>query len=214
MPHSETMKRGAPLLGLLLAAGCVTPQTIFEATYLRPEFRAKHYTTVVVAPLSDDPALRQAFGEHMVEYLRTWTARTERGRDVLPRSVYDPHLTGRVDPNIDVDSIRKKFLEAGFGATLMVAYHAKEQAHGASHVWSEDPLGDYFKTHYAKPGDAAPPAEDQVLIETSLYDNETGKVVWSGHSRTVKTDDAVTLAQSYASAVIDELVKLNLIGKK
>ena len=42
---------------------CVTAPTVFEASFLRPEYKDRRYTTVAVVSLSDDPVLRRAFGE-------------------------------------------------------------------------------------------------------------------------------------------------------
>ncbi|MDE2290549.1 MAG: hypothetical protein KGL53_00595 [Elusimicrobia bacterium] len=199
----------------LLLGGCVTaPKTVFEATYLHPGWEGASFSTVVVLPISDEVALRKAFSDTVVQYLSAWTDRAARGYDVLPRSVYDPQATGRVPAGFDTSLIRKRLADAGFQAALTVAYRPKEtRAPGAPHAWSERTLGEYFPNRYAE-AHAGGPAPAEALIETNLYDTATGRVIWSSHSRTVETADDVSMAQSYAAAVVGELVKRGLIAKK
>ena len=191
--------RQASALAVLLAAACATPPTVFEATALRPEARGRHYSRIAVIYMSDDPALRKTFGDSVVGFLRPWTARADRGGDLLPRSLYDPKGDGKIDPNVDRDLIRKRLQDAGFEAVLLAANISE---HG--HTW-----------HYEETGpEAHPGAPDEFLIETDLIDAPTGKVMWSAHSRTLHPDNAVLLSQSYAGAVVDELVKNDLLRKR
>ena len=56
------MRRALFLSAAFWLAACVTTPTVFEGSYLRPEFKDRHYKTVAVISLSDDPDLRRAFG--------------------------------------------------------------------------------------------------------------------------------------------------------
>lgn len=199
----------ARLLTLLVLAACVTAPTVFEARYLRPEFKGRSYKTVAVLSLSDDPALRRAFGESVVGYLRAWTQRSEKGADLLPQAVYDRNRDGRVDADVDKEEVRRRIHEAGFEAILTAHYEPKEEG---EHSWGGQSFTDHWAAESEKSHTGAPAAE--ALIETELYDAVTGQVVWSGHSRTVLAGSVAVLSESYASAVVDELVKNGLVGKR
>lgn len=186
-------------LAALLAAACATPPTIFEATYLQPEARGRRFARIAVIYLSDDPALRKSFGDSVTGFLRPWTARADRGADLLPRSLYDADGDGKIDPGIDRDRIRRQLNDSGFEAILL-ATNVTE--HG--HSW-----------HYAEAGPEEHPASaEEYLIETELIDAATGKVLWSAHSNTIHPGNAVLLAQSYAGAVVDELVKNDFLRRQ
>lgn len=207
--------RNAFALCLISAAlGCAAPDTVFEATSRSPEFRGRHFTTVAFLSLSDDPALRKIFGDSVVGYLRTWTARSEKGSDLLPRTAYDSDGDGHIDLDGDKDIIRKRLFEAGFQAILTAHYEPKEPAEPNvdAHAWSGESFSGHWAGEIGKEHTGEPPAE--FLIETELYDALTGRVVWYGHSRTVRAANAVTLAESYASAVVNELVRNGLVTKR
>lgn len=193
---------------LLLAAACVTAPTVFEAVNLRPDAAGKRFKTVVVAPLGGNPEVRDLFANSLVGRLKPWTVRAERGADVLSR-VHFEDRAGRLVLKTDADAVRRHLAASGFEAVLVLYRH--QETPGA-HAWSEDPVGDYFKT----PAEArpAPQAGDPVHIAADLLDTATGRVVWSGHSRSVRTEHMVTLADSYSEAVVAELVKADLIGRR
>lgn len=206
------------LAGILLlgAAGCVTPPTTFEAASLRHAAEGRRFKTVAVLPMSEDPDLRKTFADSVVGFLRPWTVRAERGADLLPRRLYDADGDGRIDASVDRDLIRRRLSEAGFEAVLTVAYHAKEEpsADDAAHQWSESSLPEYMTAQYEKAHAARGARPEELLLETNLYDSKTGQVVWSAHSRTTRSESATVLAESYASAVVDELVKYGLVGRR
>lgn len=202
---------------LLALAACVTAPTTFEASFLRPEYRDRRYKTVAVLSLSDDPGLRRAFGESMVGYLGPWTQRAMKGGDLLPRTAYDRNGDGRIDVDVDKEAVRTRIREAGFDAILTAHYEPREELEvrtGAlpEHTWGSETFAGHWASESEKAHTGAPPSE--VLIETELYDAETGRVVWTGHSRTVLAGSVGTLSESYASAVVEELVKNGLIGKR
>ncbi|MBI5597688.1 MAG: hypothetical protein HY928_16495 [Elusimicrobia bacterium] len=207
---------GLAVLALLAGAGCVTAPTTFEAASLRHEAEGRRFKTVAVLPMSEDPGLRKHFAESVVGFLRPWTVRAERGADLLPRQLYDADGDGRIDPAVDRDLIRLRLSEAGFEAVLTVAYQPKEDALPAAgaHQWPEASLPEYMTAQYEKARAAGAARPDELLLETNLYDSKTGKVVWSAHSRTTRSASATVLAESYAAAVVDELVKYGLIGKR
>ena len=196
---------------LLAASGCAVPETVFEATSRSPEFRGRRFTTVAFLSLSDDPALRKTFGDSVVGFLRTWTARSEKGSDLLPLSTYDADGDGHIDLEVDKELVRKHISEAGFQAILTAHYEPKEEGE-SPHAWSGESFAGHWKGEIGKEHTGEAPSE--FLIETELYDSLTGRVVWTGHSRTVRAANAVTLAQSYASAVVNELVRNGVVAKR
>lgn len=197
------------LLGAaVLLAACVTSPTVFEAVNLRPGAQGRRFKTVVVAPLGSNAELRDVFAGSLVGRLKPWTVRAERGADVLSRAHFEDRA-GRLVLKTDADAVRRHLSASGFEAVLVVYRH---QESPGEHRWTEDPVGDYF----SHPPEARPATKpgDPVHIAADLLETATGKVVWSGHSRSVRTEHLVTLADSYAEAVTAELVKSDLIGRR
>ncbi|TPW21645.1 MAG: hypothetical protein FD126_478 [Elusimicrobia bacterium] len=201
------------VLSAAALAACATSPTVFEAVNLRPEGAGRRFSTIVVVPLRSNPETRDIFAAAMVGQLSPWTVRAERGADVLSRTHFEVR-DGRLALKTDSDAIRRHLASSGFQAVLVVSRLRAERHSEGGHHWSEDPIGDYFSLPRSTPSARAPQTGDPVLISTDLIDTSTGKVVWSGHSKSIRTEYTVSLAESYAQAVVEELLRSDLIGKR
>jgi hypothetical protein len=198
---------------LLLLAACTTTPTVFEAVNFRPEAPGRRYSTLVVVPLRSNPENRDIFANSLIGQLTAWTTRVERGADVLSRTHFDLK-DGRLVLKTDPDAIRKHLAASGFEAVLVVSRLRPEDHGDGDHFWSKDPIGDYFSAPRSTPTATRAKTGDPVYFSTDLLDTATGKVVWSGHTRSLRTEYTVSLAESYAQAVVAELLKDGLIGKR
>lgn len=207
--------RAAPLALAALLCACSTTPTVFEAVNLRPEASGRRYTTLVVVPLRSNPETRDIFAAALVGQLQAWTLRVERGADVLSRTHFEVR-DGRLALKTDAEAIRKHLAASGFEAVLVVSRLRAEHHNEGVHGWTDDPIGDYFKAPRSTRTAPSPGAQagDPVLIATDLIDTATGKVVWSGHSKSQRTEYTVSLAESYAQAVVEELLRADLVGKR
>jgi hypothetical protein len=209
------MRAGSLALAALLGA-CSTTPTVFEAVNLRPESSGRRFKTLVVVPLRSNPETRDIFAASLVGRLQAWTLRVERGADVLSRTHFEVR-DGRLALKTDAEAIRKHLAASGFEAVLVVSRLRADRHGEGAHRWSEDPIGDYFSIpRGSRTARVAPTAQngDPVLISTDLIDTATGKVVWSGHSKSLRTEYTVSLAESYAQAVVEELLRADLVGKR
>jgi hypothetical protein len=207
--------RARPLALAALLGACSTTPTVFEAVNLRPESSGRRYKTLVVVPLRSNPETRDIFAASLVGRLQAWTNRVERGADVLSRTHFEVR-DGRLALKTDAEAIRKHLAASGFEAVLVVSRLRADRHGEGAHRWSEDPIGDYFSAPRGpRPaGSPGPQSGDPVLIATDLIDTATGKVVWSGHSKSLRTEYTVSLAESYAQAVVEELLRADLVGKR
>lgn len=206
------VRRALAALGAAALAACATTPTVFEAVNLRPEAAGRRYKTLVVVPLRSNPETRDVFAAALVGRLEPWTVRAERGADVLSRTHFEVR-EGRLALKTDPESIRNHLKASGFEAVLVVSRLRPERLEGGRR-WSEDPIGDYFSAPRSTPAASAPRTGDPIHISTDLLDTATGKVVWSGHSKSLRTEYTVSLAESYAQAVVEELLRSDLIGKR
>lgn len=208
------MKAGPPLLAALLCA-CASTPTVFEAVNLRPESAGRRFTTVVVVPLRGNPETRDVFAAALVGQLQAWTMRVERGADVLSRTHFEVR-DGRLALRTDAEAIRKHLAASGYEAVLVVSRLRADRHGEGEHRWSDDPIGDYFSAPRSTWTARArgPQPGDSVFISTDLIETATGKIVWSGHSKSLRTEYTVSLAESYAQAVVEELLRADLVGKR
>lgn len=205
--------RVARFLAAALLCACAATPTVFEAVNLRPEAPGRRYSTLVVVPLRSSPENRDIFANSLVGQLSAWTTRVERGADVLSRTHFETR-DGRLVLKTDPEAIRRHLQSSGFEAVLVVSRLRAEDHGGGDHFWSKDPIGDYFSAPRSTPTATRPQAGDPIYFSTDLLDTATGKVVWSGHTRSLRTEYTVSLAESYAQAVVAELLKNGLIGKR
>ena len=201
------------VLGAAVLAACTTTPTVFEAVSLRPEASGRRYSTIVVVPLRANPENRDIFAASLVGRLSAWTTRAERGADVLSRTHFEVK-DGRLVLKTDAEAIRRHLQTSGFEAVLVVSRLRPDDHDEGNHFWSKDPIGDYFSLPRSTPSATPAKTGDPVYFSTDLIDTATGKVVWSGHTKSIRTEYTVPLAESYAQAVVAELLRNGLIGKR
>jgi len=52
---------------------------------------------------------------------------------------------------------------------------------------------------------------EYVIVETSLYDNESDRLIWTAKTETMEPDDYLRLGGSIANVIADRLAYLGLI---
>jgi len=211
------------LVMLSIAAGCAIVPTQLQSTWVDPTFDDPPLRKLAVLATFETEAESRNFERAAVELL------AERGIEALEgHSILDP------EGDSDASEMKAELLEAETDGVLIFrqiavdereVYEPPEPYLGGiprSVMWS-DPYYWYYYPHWnyywhwrasrdvtRAPGYWA--RVRHVIVETSLYDGGTDRLVWTAKSETMDPDMADELATSIVSKVTRELVAARLVA--
>ncbi len=198
------------LLALALG-GCLS--TKFSATWKAPDYEGKAYKQVLVWALSENVANRSTVEDEVTHFLNLKGVNTHSGADVLP---FDRNTIPK-----DKQVVKQKLQKHGYDAVLTVGLKdVKEETHYVEGSGYYNPMAyGYYGSFYGyyphmygavyQPGYYA--STTNVYLETNLWDVETGKLVWSGQSKSEHQGSVDKTANAYARAVVSELINKKIL---
>ncbi|MCF6352617.1 MAG: hypothetical protein L3J06_06370 [Cyclobacteriaceae bacterium] len=200
---------------LIIAAfvfqGCMS--TKFSASWKSPDFDGKAYDQVLVWGLSDNVANRSTVEDEVTHFLNLKGVNTHSGADILP---YDRTIIPE-----DQKIIKKKLVDKGYDAVLTIGLKdIKEETHYVQGTGYYNPMSyGYYGSFYGyssymygnvyQPGYYS--STEYIYLETNLWDVETGKLVWSGQSKSTSQGTVDKTANAYARAVVSELINKGIL---
>ncbi len=207
------MKKTAYLLIALaiMVQGCMS--TKFQASWKAPDFDGKAYEQVLVWGLSDNVANRSTVEDEVTHFLNLKGVNTHSGADILP---YDRKIIPE-----DQKVIKKKLIEKGYDAVLTIGLKdIKEETHYVQGTGYYNPMSyGYYGSFYGyssymygsvyQPGYYS--STEMIYLETNLWDVNSGKLVWSGQSKSTSQGTVDKTANAYARAVVTELINKGIL---
>lgn len=216
------MHRGIWLAPLILAAGCAVNRTQIESSWIDPTFAEPGFERVAVLALFDTEAESRSFEDEAAQRLESLGVEAVVGRDIL-------------DPDVEHarDDLERALVGAGADAVLIFRLVAVDErrvyrrptpyvrAMPPGVVWG-DPFYWYYFPHWnyywhwrsswavtRSPGYWA--EYTYVTVESSLYDGESGRLVWTAKTETIDGDRFDRLVDSVAGEITAMLVDLDLL---
>lgn len=199
------------ILAAFALQGCMS--TKFSASWKGPDFEAKSYDLLLVWALSDNVANRATVEDELTHYLNLKGVNTHSGSDILP---YDRTIIPK-----DQAVIKAKLLEKGYDAVLTIGLKdIKEETHYVQGTGYYNPMSyGYYGSFYGyssymygnvyQPGYYS--STEMIYLETNLWDVNTGKLVWSGQSKSTGQGTVDKTANAYARAVTTELISKGIL---
>ena len=191
--------------------GCMS--TKFSASWKAPDFEAKEYDLLLVWALSDNVANRSTVEDELTHFLNLKGVKTHSGADILP---YDRTIIPK-----DNKVIKQKLVEKGYDAVLTIGLKdIKEETHYVQGTGYYNPMSyGYYGSFYGyssymygnvyQPGYYS--STEMIYLETNLWDVNTGKLVWSGQSKSTGQGTVDKTANAYARAVTQELISKGIL---
>jgi len=195
----------------IIVQGCMS--TKFQASWKAPDFDGKAYEQVLVWGLSDNVANRSTVEDEVTHFLNLKGVNTHSGADILP---YDRKIISK-----DQKIIKDKLVKKGYDAVLTIGLKdIKEETHYVQGTGYYNPMSyGYYGSFYGynsyvygtvyQPGYYS--STEMIYLETNLWDVETGKLVWSGQSKSTSQGSVDKTANAYARAVVTELINKGII---
>jgi len=214
--------RRASVLFLLFASGCAISPTRIHSSWSDPTFTGPGFGRVAVLALFDTEAESRSFEREAVVEL------TERGVDAIPgRTIIEPDIDAtqeqmeRALASADVEGLLIFRLIAVDERQVYRPPTAYLRSMPPGIVWG-DPFYWYYYPHWhyywhwrsSLAVTSSPGYWEEytyVTVESSLYDNDTGRLVWTAKSETLDNDRFDRLAGSVANEIVDMLADLALL---
>lgn len=199
------------VVSALVLSGCMG--TKFSATWKDPEYKGQAYKKLLVVAMSDNVSARGTVEDETTHFLQVKKINAVSGSDILPAE-------RKAIPK-DKEVLKEKLLKGGYEAVLTVGLiDVKEETHYVQGSGYYNPMSyGYYGSFYGyyphmygavyQPGYYS--SSTVVYLETNLWDVKTGKLMWSGQSKSSDVSSIDKMANSYARAVVDELTGKGLL---
>lgn len=197
----------------MLISGCNS--TSVSASWLAPEHHARHFDKLLVVGMSSSIAARVTVEDEVVYFLRLQKISAISGSDILP--------SNRKAIPKDKEVIRKNLMDNGFDGVLAISLLDNAQStryvSGSATYSPVSMYGGYYGSFYSyyphmysnvyQPGYYA--NSQTVIIQTNLFDVETGDLLWSSQSKTTDPASLDEFANSYARGIVNYLLKRKIL---
>jgi hypothetical protein len=196
----------------ILLSGCAN--TRFTKQWVAEDFNEEPYDDILVLVVADKMGNRQDAENYIVEKLGAAGIDAMQSYDILPKTeIIDKDAVGKAIDGLQLDAVivmyatgiteDEYFVPARrFGVYAGYGYG---HAHYGSfynyypHAYSYVYLPGYDNTHYV------------VALETSLFDLDTGNMVWSGLSNTFAPESVDDVIHNITMLTINELKNKKII---
>ena len=210
MRHALTL--ATVVILALIAASCAN--TRFTKQWIDEDFDGEPYDDILVLVVADKMGNRQDAENYIVEKLGEAGIDAMQSYDILPKTeTIDADAVDSAIDGLQLDAVivmyatgvteEEYFVPARrFGVYAGYGYN---HAHYGSfydyypHAFSYVYIPGYDNTHYV------------VTLETTVFDLNTGKMVWSGQSNTFAPESVDDVIHNITVLTINELKKKNII---
>jgi hypothetical protein len=194
--------------------------TDVSGTWKKPATVAKKYTKIAVIGLSGDVVKRSAVENAVVSQLRANGINAVAGINILPDNFVDADHNGKVDDE------KKEQIEATLkqngcdGALTISLVNVKESEQYVPGTSFYTPYAGYygFNSYYwgaynmvNTPGYYV--KNTNIFLASNFYDLTTDQLVWSAQTNTGNPTSLNDLAQSYASALVQNFLSAGVVRK-
>jgi hypothetical protein len=212
--------RNATTLAAVTLCGC-TASTMIESTWTDPTFSRVPFEQLGVVALFDTTAESRSFEQSAARELE------QRGIEAVPAYT----ILGD-ERMYEQDELRSELAAADIDGILIYRMIAVDERNvyrnptpymrvpnavlfGDPYYWYYYPRWDYY-WYWRSTWDVTHSPEywepvTYVIVETSLFDTRTDRLVWTAKSATMDGGQFDALAESIAESVTDELVAMELL---
>ncbi len=196
----------------ILLTSCA--KTKFTKQWTAPDFKQQPYDDILVLAVADKMGNRQDAEDYIVEKLGKIGIDAMQSYSILPKTrTIDREAVGKAVDGLELDAVivmyatgvtqeeyyipsRRLGIYSGYGyGHAQYGSFYDYYPHAFSYVY----LPSYDNLHYV------------VAIETSVFDLDTGEMVWSGQSNTFAPDSVDDVIKSITALTIKELEKKKII---
>lgn len=211
------MKRGLGIIMIIFAVvilqGCYS--TSITASWMGDNHEAQKYKKLLVIGMSTNIVARATVEDELVYFMRLKGINAIAASSVLPPDraiVSEPH-----------EVQKEKLIEGGydgiFAISLLEKTESTKYVQGSSAYAPATFYGGYYGSFYSyypymysnvyQPGYYT--SSETIFLNTSLFDVDSGNLLWSAQSETTDPSSLDNFANSYAKSMVAHLLKRKII---
>ncbi|RLD20831.1 MAG: hypothetical protein DRI71_09895 [Bacteroidetes bacterium] len=207
--------RNLTLLFLVAIAlqGCYS--TSISASWMSEAHHPRNFKKLMVIGMSTNVAARATFEDELVYYMRL------KGINAVAASSVMPPDRALVNESPEVQ--KKRLVDEGFDGVFAISLLEKNEStkyvYGSNDYMPTSFYGGYYGSFYSyyphmysnvyQPGYYA--ASTEIIMNSSLFDVESGELLWSAQSDTSDPSSVDDAAHSYAKSMITQILKRKII---
>jgi len=205
------------MLVLFMAAfvlqGCYS--TSISASWMAENHQPRNFKKLMVIGMSTNVAARATFEDELVYYMRLKGINAVAASSVLPPD--------RAIVSEAPDVRKKRLVDEGFDGVFAISLLEKNNTtkyvSGTTTYAPVSFYGGYYGSFYSyyphmysniyQPGYYV--ASQEIILNSSLFDIETGDLLWSAQSDTTDPSSVDDAANSYAKSMVTQIIKRKVI---
>lgn len=204
---------GLIIIAALALQGCYS--TSISASWMIDKHEARKFNKLLVIGMSTNVAARATVEDELVYFLRLKGINAIAASSVL--------APDRALISMPQEVQKEKLIENGFDGVMAISLREKKEStkyvSGTTTYAPASFYGGYYGSFYSyyphmysnvyQPGYYA--ASQEIIMNTSLFDVETGALLWSAQSETTDPSSLDDFANSYSKSMVTHLLKRDII---
>jgi len=205
-------------LVLLLLAGVILQgcySTSISASWMSETHQPRNFKKLMVIGMSTNVAARATFEDELVYFLRLKGINAIAASSVLPP---DRAIVSEA-PEVQKQRLQSEGFDGVFAISLLEKKESTKYVQGSSSYAPASFYGGYYGSFYSyyphmysnvyQPGYLV--ASQEIILNSSLFDIETGDLLWSAQSDTSDPSSIDNAANSYAKSMATQIIKRKVI---
>lgn len=197
----------------VLFQGCYS--TSISASWMSEAHQPRNFKKLMVIGMSTNVAARATFEDELVYFLRLKGINAVAASSVLPP---DRSIVSEA-PEVQKQKLVDEGFDGIFAISLLEKNETTKYVQGSSSYAPMSYYGGYYGSFYSyyphmysnvyQPGYLV--ASQEIILNSSLFDIETGDLLWSAQSDTSDPSSIDNAANSYAKSMATQIIKRKVI---
>ena len=201
------------VLAAVILQGCYS--TSISASWMSEKHQPKNFKKLMVIGMSTNVAARATYEDEMVYFLRMKGINAIAASSVLPP---DRAIVSEA-PEVQKQRLVEEGFDGIFAISLLEENNSTKYVSGTTSYAPTSFYGGYYGSFYSyyphmysnvyQPGYYV--ASQEIILNSSLFDVESGDLLWSAQSDTSDPSSVDDAANSYAKSMTTQIIKRKVI---
>ena len=201
------------LLAGVILQGCYS--TSISASWMSDTHQPRNFKKLMVIGMSSNVAARATFEDELVYFMRLKGINAVAASSVLPP---DRAIVSE-SPEVQKQRLVQEGFDGVFAISLLEKTETTKYVQGSSSYAPASFYGGYYGSFYSyyphmyssvyQPGYLV--ASQEIIMNSSLFDVDSGELLWSAQSDTTDPSSIDDAANSYAKSMVTQIIKRKVI---
>ena len=201
------------LLAGVILQGCYS--TSISASWMSDTHQPRNFKKLMVIGMSSNVAARATFEDELVYFMRLKGINAVAASSVLPPD----RAIVKESPEVQKKRLVDEGFDGVFAISLLEKTETTKYVQGSSSYAPASFYGGYYGSFYSyyphmyssvyQPGYLV--ASQEIIMNSSLFDVDSGELLWSAQSDTTDPSSIDDAANSYAKSMVTQIIKRKVI---